>query len=100
MRIPLRYQTAQKLRSFGAFPQMLISDSERAWCLFCAGLTARRHQLFACRTAMPGCWINGPTPLGSLLWADCGRRGRTIQPGSPATRNLSRVKIGKSANVR
>ena len=37
------------LRSFGAFPQMLISDSERAWCLFCADLAVRRHQLLACR---------------------------------------------------
>jgi hypothetical protein len=36
------------LRSFGAFPQMLISDSERAWCLFCADLAVRRLQLFAC----------------------------------------------------
>jgi len=37
------------LRSFAAFPQMLISDSERAWCLFCADLAVRRHQLLACR---------------------------------------------------
>ena len=37
------------LRSFAALPQMLISDSERAWCLFCADLAVRRHQLLACR---------------------------------------------------
>ena len=28
---------------------MLISDSERAWCLFCADVAVRRHQLLACR---------------------------------------------------
>jgi len=36
------------LRSFGAFPQMLISDSERAWSLFCDDLAVRTHQLLAC----------------------------------------------------
>ena len=35
--------------SFGAFPQMEISDRERAWCLSCADLAVCRHQLLACR---------------------------------------------------